>query len=172
MRLSGNAKYWSACLLCVAIWPKAANAHGNTHKDTDTSLSAPVPAEQTDWGIAGNAHDVSRTLEIRLSDDMRFSPDQLTVRKGETIRFVHQNVGQVMHEFVLGTQEELRAHAELMKRFPNMEHDAPYMAHIAPGKTGEIIWHFNKAGTFGFACLLPGHFEAGMHGTVNVLDTP
>jgi uncharacterized cupredoxin-like copper-binding protein len=74
----------------------------------------------------------------------------------------------VMHELVIGTQKELAEHAALMKRFPNMEHEEPYMAHVAPGKTGEIIWTFNQAGDFDFACLLPGHFEAGMVGKILV----
>lgn len=159
-------------MLCATFWSAGIMAHGSAHKDIDQLRPGYATIEQTDWGIAGHVSEVSRTIEIRLSDDMRFSPDQLTVHKGETIRFVHHNVGEVMHEFVLGTADELNAHAELMKRFPNMEHDAPYMAHIAPGETGEIIWHFNKAGTFGFACLLPGHFEAGMYGEVHVLDAP
>ena len=74
-----------------------------------------------------------------------------------------------MHEFVLGTRKELEEHAELMKKFPDMEHDEPYMAHVAPGKTAEMIWHFNRVGEFEFACLLPGHFEAGMVGKIRVV---
>jgi uncharacterized cupredoxin-like copper-binding protein len=74
----------------------------------------------------------------------------------------------VIHEFVLGTREELDAHAALMKRFPTMEHDEPYMVHVAPGKTGEIIWTFNRAGEFDFACLIPGHYDLGMVGKVKV----
>jgi uncharacterized cupredoxin-like copper-binding protein len=49
-----------------------------------------------------------------------------------------------------------------------MEHDEPYMVHVAPGKTGEMTWTFNRAGDFEFACLIPGHYEAGMIGKVNV----
>ena len=74
-----------------------------------------------------------------------------------------------MHEFVLGTKKELDEHAALMVKFPNMEHDEPYMAHVAPGKTGEIIWTFNRAGEFDFACLISGHYQAGMMGKVRVL---
>ena len=63
---------------------------------------------------------------------------------------------------------KLDEHAALMKKFPNMEHDEPYMAHVEPGKKGEIVWTFNRVGEFDFACLLPGHYEAGMRGTINV----
>ena len=69
----------------------------------------------------------------------------------------------------LGTKSELDEHAALMKRFPGMEHDEPYMAHVAPGKRGEMVWTFNRSGEFDFACLLPGHYEAGMVGKIRVL---
>jgi uncharacterized cupredoxin-like copper-binding protein len=83
---------------------------------------------------------------------------------------VHRNRGKVMPEFVLGTRQDLEEHAALMVRFPDMEHDEPYMAHVGPGKTGEIVWTFNRAGEFDFACLIPGHYQAGMVGKVRVLD--
>lgn len=128
-----------------------------------------VKMEQKPWGIAGEARKAVRTIEINMTDDMRFTPDLIQVRQGETIRLVHLNDGEVMHEFVLGTQKDLDAHAALMKKFPGMEHDEPYMAHVGPGKTGEIVWTFNRAGTFDFACLLPGHYEAGMVGKIQVV---
>ena len=103
-----------------------------------------------------------------MGDDMRFTPDRIDVRRGETLRLRVRNTGKVMHEFVIGTQAENAKHAELMIKFPNMEHDEPYMAHVAPGQTGEIVWTFNRAGTFEFACLIAGHYQAGMVGTINV----
>ncbi|MDO9625504.1 MAG: cupredoxin family protein [Pseudomonas sp.] len=131
--------------------------------------SAQVIKEQTDWGIAGDRDQVSRSIEIRMSDAMRFTPDKLQVKLGETIRLVHRNDGQVMHEFVLGTKPELDQHAALMAKFPGMEHDEPYMAHVAPSETGEIIWTFNRAGEFDFACLIAGHYQAGMVGQISVV---
>jgi uncharacterized cupredoxin-like copper-binding protein len=97
-----------------------------------------------------------------------FRPARIEVREGETVRFVMRHRGRVTHEFVSGTKAELEAHAELMKKHPGMEHDEPYMAHVAPGKTGEIVWTFNRAGEFDFACLIPGHYDAGMVGRVVV----
>jgi uncharacterized cupredoxin-like copper-binding protein len=143
-------------------------AHGDAAHDRKPAV---VKKEQKPWGIAGDARKVTRTIEVEMRDDMRFSPDRIRVTKGETIRFVHRNAGKVMHEFVLGTRAELDQHAEMMKKFPGMEHDEPYMAHVAPGKTGEVIWTFNRAGEFEFACLLPGHYEAGMVGKVAVAPT-
>lgn len=131
--------------------------------------SAAVVKEQKPWGIAGDPEQVSRTLEIGMSDQMRFSPDQLEIKQGETIRLVHRNNGQVMHEFVIGTQDDLDKHAALMAKFPGMEHDEPYMAHVAPGQTSEVIWTFNRAGDFDFACLIAGHYQAGMVGKVRVV---
>jgi uncharacterized cupredoxin-like copper-binding protein len=73
-----------------------------------------------------------------------------------------------MHEFVLGTPHSLVEHAEMMKKFPGMEHAEPYMTHVAPGKKGEIVWQFSETGEFAFGCLIPGHFDAGMKGKVIV----
>ncbi len=155
----------AALLLSLASITTLATAHGNEeHKK-----AGPVKMEQKPWGIAGNAKAVTRTIEIGMTDAMRFTPDKLEVREGETVRFVHTNSGKVMHEFVLGTKKELDEHAALMKKFPGMEHDEPYMSHVAPGKRGEIVWQFNRAGEFDFACLLPGHYEAGMVGKIKVV---
>ena len=142
-----------------------ARAHSNEHH---AKKSGPVVKEQKDWGIAGDAKSVRRTIEVRMGDNMRFTPDRIDVRQGETLRFRVQNTGKVMHEFVIGTKAENAKHAEMMIKHPNMEHDEPYMAHVSPGKTGEIVWTFNRAGTFEFGCLIAGHFAAGMVGTIVV----
>lgn len=124
--------------------------------------------EQTGWGIAGEPEQANRTLEVVMTDDMRFTPSAVRVSEGETVRIVVRNAGQIMHELVIGDRESLAEHAELMMRFPNMEHDEPYMAHVPPGETAEIVWTFNRAGDFEFACLLPGHYQAGMLASVKV----
>ncbi len=119
-------------------------------------------------GKPGVAAKVSRTVQIDMTDNMRFTPSTVTVRKGETVRFIVKNSGQLKHEFNLGTEKDLKEHYEMMKKFPEMEHDEPNIASVAPGKTGEVIWQFTKAGTVNFACLHPGHYEAGMKGAVKV----
>jgi len=140
-------------------------AHGT---DEHAKKAAQVKKEQKEWGIAGDAKSVNRTIEIRMFDSMRFSPDKIDVRLGDTVKFIVKNTGGMMHEFVIGTPKENTEHAALMVKFPNMEHDEPYMAHVSPGKTGEIIWKFNKAGEFDFACLIAGHYQAGMIGRITV----
>ena len=103
-----------------------------------------------------------------MDDRMRFVPDRVSVKRGETIRFVVHNAGKVKHELVLGTRAELKAHAALMRKFPGMEHADPNQVPVEPGATGELVWQFTRAGTVDFACLQPGHFESGMVGKVAV----
>jgi uncharacterized cupredoxin-like copper-binding protein len=150
----------------LAAFAATAAAHGDAHPKGHAAATA--TKEQKPWGIGGDRKDARRTIEIRMLDTMRFVPDRITVREGETVRLVVRNAGKVLHELVIGTPDELKAHADLMKKHPGMEHDEPYMAHVAAGRRGELVWNFNRAGTFQFACLLPGHFEAGMVGTIVV----
>ncbi len=142
-------------------------AHGHGSQDHAKAQDA-VLKEQMDWGIAGEAKAVRRTIDVRMGDDMRFTPRRIEVRLGETVRFRVRNTGRVMHEFVIGTQAENAKHADLMLKFPDMAHDEPFMAHVAPGETGAVIWAFNRAGTFEYACLIAGHHQAGMVGTLHV----
>ncbi|MDX5364769.1 MAG: cupredoxin family protein [Pseudazoarcus pumilus] len=145
--------------------PATALAHGERGHG---KASAPAVKEQTAWGIAADAREATRTLEVVMSDDMRFAPERVRVEAGETLRLVVKNAGKVMHELVIGDAPSLAEHAAMMKKFPNMEHDEPYMAHVPPGETREIVWTFNRAGEFEFACLIPGHYEAGMKAAVAV----
>jgi uncharacterized cupredoxin-like copper-binding protein len=155
----------AAALLTTTIYSGQAWAHGESHG----SKSGVVTKEQKDWGVAGDAAAVKRTLVVTMTDNMRFTPDKLQVKQGETVKILVRNRGKMLHEFVLGTKKELDDHAALMLKFPNMEHDEPYMAHVPAGKTGEIIWTFNRAGEFDFACLIAGHYQAGMVGKVKVV---
>jgi uncharacterized cupredoxin-like copper-binding protein len=103
-----------------------------------------------------------------MTDAMRFTPDLIEVTLGETLRLDIRNDGRMLHELVIGTPQELREHADLMKKFPNMEHDEPWMAHVSAGQRGRIDWTFNRPGDFEFACLIAGHYEAGMRGRILV----
>lgn len=144
----------------------AAQAHGS---EDHAAKAGPVKKEQKDWGIAADAKAAKRTIEIKMTDAMRFTPDKIEVKQGETVKFVIKNEGAMLHEFVLGTKKVLDEHAALMLKFPNMEHDEPYMVHVKPGKSGEVVWTFNRAGDFDFACLIAGHYQAGMVGKVKVI---
>lgn len=155
-----------ACASGLLLVPAAVAAHGMPH-----AKAAAVVKEQKPWGIAGEAREVKRTIVVTMNDKMRFVPDRIEVREGETVRLLVRNAGKVLHELVIGTREELQAHAALMRKFPNMEHDEPYMAHVGAGKSAPLVWNFNRAGEFEFACLIAGHFEAGMVGTLRVMAT-
>ena len=155
-----------AAAVTMFLISTGATAHGE--KNHSRKFSSAQLAEEKAFGKAGDPKKVTRTIRFSMSDKMRFDPSYITVKQGETIRFVVRNNGKLMHEMVFGTPQELKEHAELMKKFPDMEHDEPYMAHVAPGKTEEIIWQFNKAGEFDFACLIAGHFDAGMVGKIAV----
>ena len=119
-------------------------------------------------GKPGVVSRVTRTVVVDMTDDMRFHSSLISVKQGETIRFVARNNGKVKHEMVLGTEKDLRDHYEVMKKNPEMEHADANMVTVAPGKSGEIIWQFTKTGKVDFACLQPGHFDAGMKGLVKV----
>lgn len=124
--------------------------------------------EQTDWGIAGKARRNTKTITIIATDAMRFTPGSVTVKEGDTVRFVVKNKGRMQHEMVIGTPAGLAEHAAEMAKSPGMQHDDPYMTSVASGKTGQIVWTFNRAGNFEFACLIAGHYQAGMKGAITV----
>ncbi len=157
---------------CAAATMLACTALGVRAHGTQASHAAPTDdarhVEATAFGRQGDPRRVSRVIRIDMADTMRFTPERVTLRRGQTVKFIVRNRGKALHEMVLGTDEALREHAELMKSFPDMEHADPNMAHVAPGATGEIVWQFTRAGRFGFACLQPGHYEAGMAGSVIV----
>ena len=156
-------------LIASALGAASASSVFAHSDEAHADKAAPAKKEQKPWGIAGDDKAVKRTVTFTMTDNMRFTPDKLAVKQGETVKLVIKNKGKVMHEFVLGTKKELDEHAALMVKFPTMEHDEPYMAHVGPGKTGQIVWHFNKAGSFDFACLMAGHYAAGMVGKITVL---
>ncbi len=140
-----------------AVAATAGGTHAGGHGHDESAIGQP-----------GQAAKVSRTVQVEMADTMRFTPANFAVKQGETIRFVVKNSGQLKHEFVLGTAKELKDHYQVMKKFPGMEHADANMLSVAPGQTGEVIWQFSKAGPVDFACLQPGHFDAGMKGLIKV----
>jgi uncharacterized cupredoxin-like copper-binding protein len=149
---------------CREMQKKMMGMHKNSeHQHNDGTNKAGKP------GVAAN---VTRTIHITMSDKNRFTPNSIKVKQGETIRFVVKNAGKKKHEMVIGSVEDIKAHNELMERFPGMEHDEPNMVDLQSGEKGEIIWQFTEVGKFQFACLVTGHFEAGMKGVINVVKPP
>ena len=122
--------------------------------------------------MPGDAAQVDRTVEVSMVEtenaEMLFEPSDLSFEKGETVRIVITNTGYLEHEFVLDTSEEITEHKAVMEEFPDMEHDDPNAVRLEPGETGEIVWTFANDGAFEYACLIPGHYESGMHGPLVV----
>ncbi len=135
----------------------ASGTHGGGHGDSEDAI-----------GVPGNAAKVTRTIAVDMTDNMRFTPERISVRRGETIRFRVTNSGKLKHELVLGTKKDLEEHYKAMMKFPEMEHAEDNMVTLAPAKSGEIVWQFTKSGKVDFACLQPGHYDAGMKGQVIV----
>jgi uncharacterized cupredoxin-like copper-binding protein len=157
-------------LLCIFLFVSAglAAAHGES-QGAKQAVANPSAADETAFGRAGDARKVTRTIRVQMSDRMRFSPALIDLRQNETVRFVVKNTGKLLHEMVLGRSEDLKAHAELMRKHLGMEHDEQHMAHVPPGKSRSIVWQFTQTGTFSYGCLVPGHFEAGMVGQIRVI---
>jgi len=124
--------------------------------------------QEVDTGRPGDPANVSRTFEVAMDDSMRFTPDRFKIKAGETLRFVVRNNGAISHEMVIGSISELKEHAEMMRAMPTMKHAESNMLTLAPGQSGDIVWQFGKSGTVDFACLVPGHLEAGMRGKIEV----
>ncbi|MGD9883429.1 MAG: plastocyanin/azurin family copper-binding protein [Reyranella sp.] len=129
-------------------------------------------ATEVAYGMPGDPKKPARIVQIVMRETgdgkMEFIPNRIDVRKGEQVRFMLRNNGQIDHEIVLATLAENLKHAEEMRKNPDMEHDDPNAKRLGPKKTGEILWRFTKVGEFDFSCLIPGHRESGMFGTVIV----
>ncbi len=138
----------------------AANAHDHQapHSHEHASPS----------GHANHPASIDRTIEVSMDDRMRFEPAYLEVKAGETIRFRVKNNGQLPHEMVIGTLDELQAHAEQMRNMSDMSHDEPNAVALEAGQQGDLLWHFSQPATLDFACLIAGHLEAGMKGSISV----
>jgi uncharacterized cupredoxin-like copper-binding protein len=152
-----------APVLAADTGPHAPDAH--EHKDVRKKNARSSDAS---FGREGDSRRVKRVIRVDMSDAMRFFPDQIKVKRGETVRFIVRNSGKLPHEMVLGTMDGLKTHAALMKQNTSMDHDDVNVAHVKPGSTGRMVWQFTKTGEFYYGCLIPGHFEAGMIGTVVV----
>jgi len=158
------------CVLPTFAWATGGHSggheapgHGMPGRDMSAMSSAP-----SGIGRPGDPAAVTRTVEITMDDSMRFTPSEIPVKAGETIRFFVKNAGKIPHEMVIGAVADLKAHAAEMRKMSGMTHAEPNMVALAAGKMGGLVWMFDRPGTVDFACLVPGHMEAGMVGKVRV----
>lgn len=147
----------AAGVLAAALAPLPLRAHDGEH-----GFSAGEP---------GDPKKPARVVQVVMREGdgkMIFVPNQVQVKRGEQIRFVIENSGFLTHEFVLANTADNLKHAALMQKYPDMEHDDPNGKTLQPAAKTEMLWRFTKAGEFEFACLIPGHREAGMLGKIVV----
>lgn len=149
------------CLALTPLWPATARAEPADHEHGHRTFS---------YGQPGLASDVARTIEVTALDSMRHEPSNITVKTGETVKFVVRNAGQMRHEFMLGDAKQRHEHAELMQAHPDMVHDDPDAVTVEPGQTKTLLWRFGAPGLVEGACHLPGHYEAGMVTRIQVTE--
>jgi uncharacterized cupredoxin-like copper-binding protein len=137
-----------------------AHAHGSAPASISTSPASAEP--QTS----------ARLVVVEMDDTMRFTPASWQAQAGESLRIVVINKGKVKHELVLGQAKELAAHALEMKKAKAGHHHHDNAVSVEPGQAAELLWTFAKAGEYGMACFEPGHYEAGMKGSVQVKPKP
>ena len=150
---------------------------GALASSTGLALAGPGPAGHSHRSFAAGVpgdpkKPVARTIEVTMKDTddakMLFEPSTVEIKRGEQVKFVLRNAGKTDHEFMLDSIQNNAKHKIAMEKNPDMEHDDPNGKRLAPKGSNEIVWRFTKSGTFEFACLIPGHYESGMHGTVVV----
>ncbi|OAE60027.1 cupredoxin domain-containing protein [Achromobacter xylosoxidans] len=147
-----------ALMMSGAAFAAGDHAHGG---HAPSAAAAPI-------GAPGDPARVTRTIDVDMTDAMRFTPASIDVKAGETVRLNVRNSGKIRHELVLGTDADLKAHYAMMMKDPGMRHEEPNAVSLDAGKSGQIVWRFGKAGTVSFGCLEPGHYGAGMKGAVSV----
>ena len=123
-------------------------------------------------GTPGDPKKPFRVIEMVAKETdkgMAYEPARIVVVQGEQIKFIIKNIGELDHEFMLETFEANAKHAIAMQKNPEMEHDDPNGKRVVSKAQSELIWRFSKLGTYEYACLIPGHYEAGMKGVVEVV---
>lgn len=127
-------------------------------------------ADEFEFGDPMDAADASRVIEISAKDDLTFEPASVTITAGETVTFRVTNTGVLPHDFVLGDMHMQDEHeAEMAEMSGDMEmHDEPNAFVLESGETKEMTWHITESGEILFGCHQPGHFAAGMKGTITI----
>ncbi|HSL98089.1 MAG TPA: plastocyanin/azurin family copper-binding protein [Candidatus Deferrimicrobiaceae bacterium] len=160
----------AALVLTLAV---AACSSGSTPAPTSMGSEMPMGSDHMDeptgaLGEAGDPAAADRTIHMTADDQLKFDPASIEVKVGETIAFEIENVGIVDHEFVLGSAEYQAHHEEEMQAGGMEMGMEPNEVEVAEGETASLTWHFTEAGTTQFGCHEPGHFPAGMYGTITV----
>lgn len=146
--------------------PGCHEAMGDAGSETRVGTESP-----TAGGVGGPADtaEAARTIEVTALDTMAFEPAGIEVSAGEVVTFAVTNRGQAVHEFTLGDATMQHEHAEAMAHMPEgVAHALPNSITLQPGETHQLTWRFGEVGELEYACHEPGHYEAGMRGTMRV----
>jgi len=151
------------CFFGVSAVFAAGSHHGEHHHG--------LSSVQSSSGVPGQLSEVSRVIDVSMHDSMVFSPSRISVLPGETVQFVITNMGQLPHEFSIGSAKEQSAHAKMMSAMSSpMDHDDGQNLSLKPGEEGVIVWKFGSAADIEIACHVVGHYAAGMRIAVETLD--
>ncbi|MCC2597748.1 hypothetical protein LKR43_15540 [Pusillimonas sp. MFBS29] len=143
----------------------ANDARGSSELRHDITSSH---GKSTTIGRLGDLAKVNKTVAIIVNDTTHFTPSLIDVKAGDTVLFVVKNTGKFSHEMVIGSMSELRAHAALMQKAPNVEHTQPNMITLNPGQQRNVVWQFIKSGKTDFACLIDWHLKFGTLGEIQI----
>ncbi|HUY68950.1 MAG TPA: cupredoxin family protein [Alphaproteobacteria bacterium] len=150
-----KAVLFVAALLAVTFTPFVSHARdGENPGKQDYSFGSPAKLD-----------DATRTIKVTASDDMKFTPSEITIKQGTTVKFVVTNTGHMVHEFVIGDVPFQEAHERMMRDMPGMDHgNDPNALTLQPGQTKSIAWTFDKrpSAPIEIACHQPGHYASGM----------
>ena len=162
----------SILLSSLALFAPPTLAHPDHDHDSPLGrkgiISMPPPSAEKSYGRPGVNSEITRSIAMDINDKMRVTPTEISVKQGETIKFVVKNSTKAPQRMALGTQAELKERAAMLKQFPKMEMNQPNQVQVKPGETAELIWQFNKAGTFNFGCMLAACLETGSIGKIVV----
>jgi magnesium-transporting ATPase (P-type) len=152
-----------AYLVAIAVVALAVGAAALYFARSEMGSPAEMPmAVQT-----VNTSPVSRTIQVETTDTLRFVPDHMDVRASETIAFEIRNAGNLPHEFFIGTPEEQLEHEREMASGAPM-HAEPGQIDVPAGRTVRLVYTFDQTGALEYGCHVPGHYPAGMRGTITV----
>ena len=140
-------------------------------------------------GEKGKISEVNRTIEIKMYDNY-FEPKEINIKKGETIKFIVYNYGELVHEFNIATKEmhikhqpemlkmaehqilladkiDMKKMKEMAKKDHSMGHSHSNSVLLEPNQSAELIWKFSTDANLEAACNVPGHYESGMVANIN-----
>ena len=136
--------------------------------DPPVTIKKSRASAERPFGREGDPRKVKRVIRIEMSDTMRYFPAELRVKRGDTVRFMLKNTGKMPHEMVIGSMDELKRRAALVKKEGDAALNGAPAARVAPGASARLVWQFTRPGEYYYGCLVPGHFDAGMIGTIIV----